>query len=268
MAPHRGAKITSLRGPDGTEWLAQAEAQPQLCGEVRTGVEFTSAEMAGWDECAPTIDACVLGDGTTMRDHGDLWDVAWAELPGREGIVTQASGRDWPYLLTRTVRIVDAVVRVDYEVRSQDSVTRPFLYATHPQFVAPPGSRVHLPGVENMLLTTEHPARRVVWRPDLVDLAPGRCAKWWPAEAADLTQASLERPDGATLTMRTSGHPLRWIGVWADHAVYAREPVIALEPSTGWFDNAARAVADEHVLKLDPGEVARWWLEVALDSGA
>lgn len=264
VAPWRGGKIVSLRGPSGEEWLAQPSAG--LLEATESGLAFTEAEMCGWDECAPTIDACVLPDGTTARDHGDLWDQAWdARLHGGR-ITCLARGRDWPYELRRTISVDGSTVRLDYEVTSHDTVPRPFLWSAHPQFLAPAGSRVEL-GVRQMVLTTEQPPTCVPWQDTDVDLPDGSCAKWWPQSDDEVRCAVLHHPRGDRLTLRTSGDAVRWIGVWSDAGVYARERVIALEPATGWFDDVATATARDKVLILEPSASARWSLDVALSSG-
>lgn len=262
VAPWRGAKIVSLRGPNGEEWLAQPSAG--LLDSRESGLAFTDAEMCGWDECAPTIDACVLPDGTTVRDHGDLWDQSW-DVRLRGGAITcLVRGRDWPYAFRRTISVDGSAVRMDYEVTSQDSVPRPLLWAAHPQFAAPSGSRVELGDGRQMVLTTEQPPVPVLWQDTDVDLPDGSCAKWWPQPDDAVRCAVLHRPGGSRLTLRTAGEAVRWVGVWSDAAVYARERVIALEPATGWFDDAATAAIRGHVLMLEPGAKARWSLHVEL----
>ena len=265
VAPWRGGKITSLIGPGGGEWLAPCAGGRLLDGA--SGRAFTDAEMGGWDECAPTIDAAVLPDGTALTDHGDLWDVAWeveAEPGSGDAIVTVGRGRDWPYVLRRTVRVDGTRVVLDYAVTSGDVVARPFLWAAHPQFLAPAGSRVVIEGAPTMVRTDPGPAQPVEWDPALPDLPAGSCGKWWSPRDAQVRAARLDRPDGSSLTVRASGAAVRWLGVWSDAGVYSVERVVALEPATGWYDDAARALAEGTVLVLEPGETAAWSLEVEL----
>lgn len=265
VAPWRGGKITSLRGPGGAEWLAPPAGGRLLDGE--SGAAFTDAEMFGWDECAPTIDAATLRDGTRLTDHGDLWDVRWeVEASGEPGgaIVTVGHGSDWPYTLRRSIRVAGTRVLLDYVVVSSDSVPRPFLWAAHPQFLAPAASRVRIEGAGEMVRTDPAPAEMVEWDPGLVDLPAGACRKWWSPRDSMVRAASLERPDGSALTVRARGDAVRWLGVWADAGVYSAERVVALEPATGWYDDAARAQTEGSVLVLGSGEAAAWSLEVEL----
>ena len=64
--PARGAKITSLVDADGTEWLTQSDGR----GIPAPGTSFVDAEMARWDECAPTIASVAYMDsiGKTFKD--------------------------------------------------------------------------------------------------------------------------------------------------------------------------------------------------------
>lgn len=122
VAPWRGGKITSLRDRRGKEWLLTGTLAP-----ARTGGAFVDAEMFGWDECAPTVDATTLpATGTTrngtpdntpsstppvaLSDHGDLWDQAWEiagldDAPAPMWLTLRARGTDWPYEFTRTITI-------------------------------------------------------------------------------------------------------------------------------------------------------------------
>jgi hypothetical protein len=50
--------------------------------------------------------------------------------------------------------------------------------------------------------------------------------------------------------------------VWLDNAQFSREPVAALEPATGFYDNLERAAAAGRVTRIAPGEPLAWTLEV------
>ncbi len=147
--PARGAKITSLRGADGREWLTQPGLRKSA-----PGASFGDAEMAGWDECAPTITACRVG-AHELPDHGDAWDAAWDD----KGQEVSHRGTAWPYRLTRWVTQTESgSIRLEYEASAtRDAIA--FLWAAHPQFAAMPGTRVVIPDPPRTVvdvLTEEH----------------------------------------------------------------------------------------------------------------
>ncbi|WP_146192463.1 hypothetical protein [Cellulomonas sp. WB94] len=139
VVPGRGGKIASLRDGTGREWLAQPG--PTLPAPARGPVSFVDAEMCGWDECAPTVDADTL-DGTPLADHGEAWTTPWtSRAAGAWGY----DGRSLPYRFSRRIEPTGTGLDLVYTAEATAGGPVPFQWAAHPQFVAPPGSRVVLP---------------------------------------------------------------------------------------------------------------------------
>lgn len=257
--PARGAKITSLVDGRGVQWLAQGTGV-----QVSAGAAFTDAEMAGWDECAPSIVACKVG-GRVIPDHGDLWDSVF------DATGSTVRRRGDGYLFERTIEPTETGLRFRYEATATDGAL-PFLWAAHPQFVAPPGTRIALPqqatrvvDVTNGEVSTDGtPTLR--WDEELATIDTvddGGSRKLYVDPATPVFEASLVRPDGATLSMHWSPES-PYLGLWFDNRAWSREPVIALEPSTGYYDSLARALASSRVAILHPGHPLRWWLEIGV----
>lgn len=254
----RGAKITSLRDEAGREWLAQGEGS-----RATPGSAFIDAEMAGWDECAPSIVSCRV-QGRDIPDHGDLWDIPFAA--GADGRSAWAIGPSLRYRFQRSIVPTETGLRLEYEAEALDGPI-PFLWAAHPQFGAPPGSTVVLhtesstvPVVD--VMAPGHPETEIDPHVTLMDqLDPGGCSKLCVAPHAVVRGVSLHRPDGGTLTMEWSD-ATPYVGVWFDKQAYSREPVIAIEPTTGYFDSLATAVANDTALLLTPGLPRRWWVDL------
>lgn len=250
----RGAKIVSLREPDGLEWLAAAES----ASTPAPGTSFVEAEMAGWDECAPTIVACDV-EGRSVPDHGDLWDRAFT----RDGDTLVAEGASLGYRFSRSMRAVPGGVRFEYSAEALSRLV-PFLWAAHPQFVATPGTRVELPGVSEVVDVLDPGEPRLPWAGELatIDTVPsGGCRKVYAEPSVHASAARLVRGDGRALELHWSSE-CAYVGVWFDGGAFSREPVIAIEPSTGYFDSLATAVARGRVPVLEPGSPLRWWVEV------
>lgn len=187
----RGGRIVSLQGPDGREWLSRTSRS-----SIPAGAAFGDAEMAGWDECAPTIAPCAV-DGVELPDHGDLWNARWR----LDGATASVEGRALPYEFRRTASVAaEGALRFEYEARSLAGEL-PFLWAAHPQFQASAGTTVRLPDEAHVV--EEHfpgPRRLERWTTrsgELGTLAP-------PAPAAScssiLTRASSE-PSSCTRTV-------------------------------------------------------------------
>lgn len=252
--PDRGGKITSLQDPSGQEWLAQAAP-----GRPTPGAGFVDAEMAGWDECAPSIIACEV-DGLPVPDHGSLWDRPFTV----DGDLLSAVDSELGFEFSRRVTFDEHGVLLEYAAL----VTRPqpFLWAAHPQFVSPPGTVVELPAHLTRLVDV-HPASGVeVSIDELVDgaadLPPGTSRKFYlhPDDRAE--GVLIRQPGGASLTMTWSAECAH-VGIWLDHADYSREPVLAVEPSSGYYDSLATAAETGLVPWLEPGVPFTWWVRLA-----
>lgn len=251
----RGAKIVSLVDAAGNEWLLPPEAPP-----AEPGTPFVEAEMGGWDECAPTIVACKGPHGEALPDHGDLWDTAWMAA----GSVMTVCGTSLPYRLTRSVSAIRRGVRLDYEVVADRDM--PFLWAAHPQFRAPAGTRVEL-GTASAVDVLTRPGRQfTLAKGDLTidSLDSGGSRKFYVDPTTPTGTAALVVPGAGRLELRWDARVAPFLGVWFDNCAFAREPVIALEPSTGYYDSLARAVDHDAVLRLRAGEPVSWFVEVTV----
>jgi galactose mutarotase-like enzyme len=218
--------------------------------------------MAGWDECAPTISACEVA-GTHLPDHGDAWDAVW--VPGDADGVLRHRGTSLPYALERRIeQTPKGGLKISYRAEATGGAV-PFLWAAHPQFAAPPGTRVDLspePDVVVDVLEDGWPRRR--WNSSLsrVDtLSRGACRKVYLAPGEPLHAVDIVRPTGERLRLSFSDS-VPYLGLWFDNAAYARSPVIAVEPSLGFADSLRTAVERGMAATLVPGEPLEWSLEV------
>ena len=276
--PQRGGKLTSLRDlRSGREWLLTPAApygRPAGYGEG-----FTAVEMSGWDEMAPTISACRLvtpWGASDLPDHGEVWSVPWDTVAMEDRRLTlRVRGRALPYELQRTILLLDQDrLRLTYEVRNRGEGAIPVLWAAHPQFTWRSGCRVELPpSVTHVLdVTSEPDPNTVPWDEQeatrLDHLAPGQGHKVWTLPGQGPAWCRLRDSDGGSLTITIDPKKVPYLGIWWDASAYAPLPVVALEPSTGHFDDLAVAVAADRVPWLPPGEALGWDVELTLQEGA
>lgn len=271
VLPGRGGKIASLRA-FGREWLAQPELP--LGPVPAPGDSFVDGDMCGWDECAPSVVACSLPGwpdaslDTLLPDHGELWTVPWDVDPEHLDHAV-ADGPNSRCTFARTVTLGPGpVVRLDYAVTAA-LVDTPFLWVAHPQLRAPAGSHVRLGREPERVVDVDSGSDPVPedWRPELARIdtvAPGGSRKFYLEPTDRVGSASLVLRDGRALTMRWDTTLLPYLGIWFDRSKHSREDVVAIEPSTGWYDSAARALAEDRILRIPAGATAAWWLEIAL----
>lgn len=256
VLPQRGGKLASIMH-DGREWLTQP--RHDLLPLERLPATLVDGDMFGWDECAPTIDACeVLGQYLPL--HGDVWNQPWTEL---EDGWLQVRAQFLDFLLRRRLSVHPGGFRLDYEAMAADRM--PFLWAAHPQFAASVGTQV-LFGDGSVRLVDLF--ERGYWgdgpaggRVDLADLPPSHSAKIFVDPAQPCSQAQLIQPDGAGLQFRWDA-AAPYLGVWMDRASIGPVEAIAIEPMTGYADSCESAMKSGRVLWLAPGEPVKWTLAV------
>ena len=254
----RGAKIVSLIDVErGREWL-----EPP--GAHALGASFDESAMGGWDEMMPTIEACRYpGTDRALPDHGDLWTRSWrVSALSPTSVTTTIDDLGLDYRLERTVTLARRSLRLDYRLTSLvDDLW--YLWAAHPLFSVREGTRLLVPGTH---CDSGEATREVVLTRDRT---PGTSGKYFVSPAHETATASLVDVDGATLTLRWSRSDAPCVGVWLDHAQYARHPVIAIEPTNAPDDSLARASNGD--LDRLTGD-RQWHLEVAfgdeLEEGA
>lgn len=259
--PLDGARITSLVAA-GREWLAPSPPRDPAGG-------FTDSGTGGWDEVAPTVAACTLGDGTRLPDHGDAWRLEWSVASSGPSTSTAVVAlRSVPLQLSRTLTVEAGRLRAEYVATATGRVGVPLLWAVHPLFAAPPGTRI-VTGEPAPRLTGEYPeaGSPVAWPGSGIDRGSiDDVDGALKAFATGLDRARIVHADGQGLTIRWDAVALPHLGLFWDTGVFADQAVVAIEPTTGRRD-AASAVEDELPVVV-PGHPLRWWLELSVDEPA
>ena len=103
-----------------------------------------------------------------------------------------------------------------------------------------------------------------------LDLAEVRSGEGWAAKlyATPTGPVSAVAPDGARLTFDWDRSFAPALGIWLAYGGWpvGEEPVeqVALEPTTSGDDHLAGALEQERARWLAPGEIARWWVRMAV----
>lgn len=257
--PIRGGKIVSLIDSRGVEWIAQPE-EPVM-DPPRDGAAFLDCEMAAWDECAPTIVACDV-DGVALGDHGNLWTKEFSV----DGDTMSVFDESLDYWFSRRMRASADELLIDYEVRAGDRPV-PFMWAAHPQFRAPQGTRVILPSTVTTVVDVMDPQLpELPWSTDLgaIDtIDEGGYRKFYVHPEQTACSAALVHPDGAALRLSWTAQ-CPYFGVWFDKFEFRSEPIIALEPATAYFDTLTTAIALDRVLVIPAGGHVSWTLSISV----
>jgi hypothetical protein len=253
VAPERGGKILSIVDARGVEWMAAPDREVGVA--ARPGADFLSAEMAGWDECAPTIVACTV-EKVDLADHGELW----TKLFTVDGASVWVDDDTLGYRFTRTIVPTAEGLLLRYAVTA-GARDVPFLWAGHPQFRAPEGTRILLPTSVQTVIDVMDPALPVLrWSAhlgsiDTIERDGYRKVYVNPDEAA--SSATLLHPDGNALQLSWSSE-CRYLGLWYDKFAFRAEPIIAIEPATAYFDSLSTAIENGRVAIVAAGTTLEW----------
>jgi galactose mutarotase-like enzyme len=293
VVPHLGAKLVSLVDKRvQLEWLVGPGDRPLK--KVSYGAPFEKQDMSGWDEMFPTIVACEYpapgeNSGRPLPDHGEVWTLPWRlENAGPDRLSLSVEGRALPYRLTRTLSFGapnELVMQYELENRSQEAM--PYVWAAHPQFVCGDEAEVRLPsGVTEVCNTLPagwgwgEPETRFAWPEYLgTDGQPIRINRTGPAsleQARKFFVLPETRIGWATLMRRPSKDWLRldwdpnsvpYFGLWVDEGALNHETVVALEPTTGFYDSLALAWKKGEVTAVAPDSTTSWRLRVRVGTG-
>ncbi|PYH01309.1 hypothetical protein [Arthrobacter stackebrandtii] len=269
----RGARISSLRSDDGFEWLLAS--RPTV--SAGPGQPFVREGMGGWDEVAPTVqaDAGLLDEQgkpvPALPDHGDIWNVPWTV--GRaapDELEMSVDLGSLPIRLERRISATGTGLRLDYRASTESPLPVPLLWCAHPQFAAGPDTTValELSGKPvTPLLVEMYPGQGAVRsfpvEPVHGTLGPGTSLKVLAAARTTVDAAVLCHGGGRSLRIGWDPAALPYLGLFWDNGEFAREPVLAVEPSTSWGDRLSAAVRQGMALTVAAGAPLEWALDVS-----
>ena len=177
-------------------------------------------------------------------------------------------------------------LELTYRLENTGDQPFPYLWAAHPQFVADEQTRIVFPPEVKQVVNVieddplwgeagalcDWPAARgadgVLYPLDRVRSASRHaCRKFYlPPEQPVAWAALLHEGKGCRLQMAWSPDELPYLGLWVDEGMYNSLPAAAFEPSNAYYDSLTRAIANQKVTTLSPGEVKNWRLQLRLSA--
>lgn len=280
-----GAKIASIyHKPMGFEFLHQPVKQSYDVpvyteAEGKPSIDFSHYDTSGLDECFPTIDACSYeGQAKTyhLADHGEIWysegnhRIEAHALPrgiGKElaedeeqyALISEFDLKTMPFHFKRAVVLQDASIVLDYEVQNHGEEELPFLWALHglarlekdTELILPEGELLNVMNEDydfdsfDKMLIAQYPKNAMV--------------KFYLEHPVDTGKASiLYAKQNLRVNYKWKVKDAPYLGVWVTTGGFKKEKNLAIEPCTGFYDSVTRAVEENKILKLKPGEKKKW----------
>jgi galactose mutarotase-like enzyme len=293
VVPGMGAKLVSLLDKrNQLEWLVEPGGRPFK--QVPYGAAFEDQDMSGWDEMFPTIVACAYpatGEryGASIPDHGEVWTLPWGQEPASpHQLKLSVLGKALPYRLTRTLEYSAAsTLKMAYELNNLGQERMPYIWAAHPQFTCGEQAEILLPPQVSEVCNTipadwgwGEPETRFGWpqavsidgKPVHIDqtgpAALKQARKFFVLPETSIGWAGLQRcPAGDWLRLDWNPAEVPYLGIWVDEGALNHTSVVALEPTTGFYDSLAIAWEKKEVTILEPGATHVWTLTVRTGTG-
>ena len=297
VVPELGGKIVSLiRNESGHEYLLQP-ADPERAYRPRSfGDKFEHYGPCGFDECLPTVAACLYLEepflASKLPDHGDVWCLPSSIEVVGEKIRLTSSLRSLPLRFTKEVQLRENTVRLDYEATNLSQSTVKFLWSAHPLLTVEPGAEIILPPeVEEV---------EVEWsRDERLGKAADRCG--WPTtteRSGRMIELNRVAPPTASTADKLFTGPLSegfcgmflpgknesiafrfdprmvpYLGLWICQGGWPesrseKQFTVALEPCSGRPDSLSESIRRNECVMLAANETARWWMEIEINGGA
>ena len=160
LAPALGGRIVALELA-GRQWLwinpDLPFRDPATEGTGSGGASYAEiGNSGGYDECFPTVAACVLPSGTprfgglALPDHGELWRtrpaVTFEQDDAGQRATCTWTGQRMPYTFVRTVQVTTlGEVRMLYAVENRGTDPLPFVWSSQPLLPLTDRTQLDLP---------------------------------------------------------------------------------------------------------------------------
>ncbi len=256
---------------------------------------FEEYEPSGFDECLPTIAACLYPEepfsASRLPDHGDVWcSSSSVEIAGEQVTLT-TSIRSLPLRFTKKCQLQEKVVRLDYEVTNLSQSDVKFLWSAHPLLRVEPDAEIILP--------QEVKEVEVNWSKDeRLGKSGDRCT--WPI-ATECSGRTVElnrivSPTAATaeklftsplcegfcgmflprenesIIFRFDPRLVPYVGIWICQGGWPiaradKQFTVALEPCNGRPDSLEEAIRRNECPTVAACGTMRWWMEIEVKGG-
>lgn len=179
-----------------------------------------------------------------------------------------------PVTLFRTITATESGLRFLYRATTTSLDPLPLLWCAHPQFAAGPGTDValesggvHIAPDLTEMYPGEGKALDFAARPRHATMPAGTSLKAFVDPEIRADAAVLSLPTGRSLRLDWDSRQLPYLGVFWDNGEFAAEPVLAVEPSTGWGERLSAATRQKRVLTVSLERPLEWELQLSVSGG-
>ena len=266
VTPDSGGRITQVTDRRGQRWLVETE-RPEPTFTTGAAIDFTAGTRGGWDECLPSVSACVHPDtAVAVADHGDFWWHPWEIIAlADDQVILEPAHVDGPLRVRKIITVSGehAALQVGLRVTNVGATDYRFLYSAHPLWSWAGDAHLDLPGATETRMAFGRTAASGTWPrygTQFERVGPPENYKMFVRWDGCATLSFAGRDGVLVLTQAGTATP--WLGVCVnrDHwpADCPGESWIALEPTTSPTDSLTDAIADGSAYRLERGQSLEW----------
>ncbi len=282
--PGYGAKLASLvaKGEAGPGELLYQSKAAQLV-KPPYGATFSDYDLSGFDECFPTISACVFPldaqQGKSVPDHGELWTTPWQLTASSDNEITLlACSQAFGYQLQKTISLIDnRLVSVYQLTLLAGQKLLPFIWTPHALFHPGTNARLLTPAHMNEIITltdhsgelgkqkTLHPYphttganHKTVDISKIEDRSANNCEKFYFTDTLRPGDQFGFENDTHRVLMEVDADMVPYLGIWKNQGGYLQDYNLALEPCTGIYDSLYDAYSNNRCAIIGEGETCSW----------
>lgn len=274
VAPEFGGKVLSLiDNADGHELLFQ---HPHPNGKKLSplyDINYGKGWYAAWDECFPGIAPGPYPEfpyqGITVPDHGELWGLPASCTVQPDAITTYYRGVRFAYNMTRTLRLVGSSLVAEYTVQNPSAFPLRFVWAQHALLSCTAAFELD-PTPWAARLSHDHQGTDIqkpftfpkIGEEDVSKHASLPPNKGWKLFSEDPIPRPMvirypTRRRSLTIGYTSSDVPAYW-GIWINTGGWAGHQHVAVEATTGRYDQVDKATANGVTGVVKPYSTVRW----------
>lgn len=297
--PSVGGKMIHLIDKNSAcEWLLQPQNENKGYRRAVFGDDFQKYDTSGFDECFPTVEACIYkrpGENGVRRalelpDHGELWSRPWKYSLGDQKICLSISGVGIDYLFSKEITLEGNRICVNYRLKNQSTETFAFLWSAHPLLAVVPGSKLLLPERMNQVCLEWSSDQKIGSRGDVFqwpyasdgttsfdfsivqDGIFGRAVKCFSGPLDEGYAGVYDPRHDRSILFEFSPFENPFLGIWLCYGGWPtttekKHLTVALEPCNGRTDSLARAIERGEYVEIQPAAEKKWSLAISLWSG-
>lgn len=280
IIPGQGGKISSLY-ITGKKCELLFQPPHSDYGIPGHGAAFAEYAAAGFDDAFPNIDAeefTFEGNIIKYNDHGDIWTTPMEAYLKKDSAVVHTENS--VYSFKKSIRLDENKLIVEYTIKNISDRVFPCFYTMHCLFRCTEDMRITFPD-EVTTVENAYPSERLGAVGTLhsfpvtessTDLSrvrradSGKYEKFYAQGRIINGSCGLYYPsDGIRVRVNWDTVNLPYLGFWVTEGGFRSDYNCAIEPSSGYYDSVSRAVKNNKLWYMKPGEEKRFEICITVD---